>query len=66
MAKRNTARKTVQVRELRSCMDNDFRTPLIYLATYRNPQGLHDALQAVGLQIDPAYNQKGYVVVESW
>jgi hypothetical protein len=44
----------------------DFRTPLIFLAMHKNSQGLHDNLQAVGLQIDPAYNRKGYVVTEVW
>lgn len=46
--------------------DKFFSFPLIYIAMYRNPQGLHDTLQALGFQIDPAYNRRGYIISETW
>jgi hypothetical protein len=44
----------------------DFKLPLIHHLMVNCPQGLYGSLQAVGLQIDPAYNRKGYAVVEAW
>jgi hypothetical protein len=44
----------------------NFKLPMIYHLMVNNPQGLYESLQAVGLQIDPAYSRKGYAVVEAW
>lgn len=44
----------------------DFKLPLIHHLMANNPQGLYESLQAVGLQIDPAYGREGYAVVEAW
>lgn len=44
----------------------NFRLPLIHHLMVNNPQGLYESLLAVGLQIDPALNRKGYAVVEAW